>query len=105
MQDHALIEKFVGMQPLEKSLVWLNNSSLNPKGHYDLQLGSKGLFTNSFLNLEDRNKILDGGPYFFYSSGLFLSPWKEKFFPDKEDMKVESVWIRLYSLPCEYWDP
>ena len=36
--------------------------------------------------------------------GLFLRPWKEKFYPEKEDMRIALVWIRLYSLPQEYWD-
>ena len=105
MQDHVLIGNFVGMHPLEKALVSWINSSWKPKGHYDLQLGSKGFFTISFLNMEHRNIILDGGPYLFYSVGLFLRPSKEKFYPEKENMKVALVWIRMYSLLCEYWDP
>ena len=76
-----------------------------PKGHYDLQLGSKGFFTISLLNLEDQNRILDGGLYFFYSVGLVLRLWKEKFCLDKEYMKVAPVWIKLYSFPREHWDP
>ena len=47
---------------------------------------------------------MEGAPYFYYSARLFLHPWKEKFFPYKEDMRVSLVWIRLYSLPSEYWD-
>ena len=66
--------------------------------HYDLHLGFNGFFTISFFNVKYRNKILDEGPYFFYSACLFLRPWKEKFFLDKEDMKVAPVWIRMYSL-------
>ena len=93
MQDHALIRKFVGLQPSEKALVWWINSTWKPKGHFDLQLGSKGFFTIVFFNTEDRNRVMDGGPYFFYSEGPFLRPWKEKFCPKKEDMRVAPVWI------------
>ena len=102
MLDHALIGKFVGMQPSEKSIVWWIKSSWKPRGNYDLHLGSKGFFTIYFINLEDRNKVLDGGLYLFYSVGLFIRPWKEKFLSDKEDMKVAPIWIRMYSLPREY---
>ena len=102
MQDYTLIGKFVWMQTSEKTLVWWINSTWKPKGDFNLQLGSKGVFTVSFLNLEDRNKVLDEGPYLFYSVELFLRPWKEKCCPDKEEMKVALVWIRLYSLPFEY---
>ena len=45
---------------------------LETQGHYDLQLGSKGFFTISFINVEDKNKALDGGLYFFYSASLFM---------------------------------
>ena len=90
------------MHPSKKNLVWWINSSWKPKHHYDLQLGSKGFFSISFLNVEDRSTVLDGGPYLFYSTGLFFRHLKEKFHIDKEDMKVEPVWMRLYSLSGEY---
>ena len=92
----------MGLQPLEKSLVWWINSTWKPKGHFDLQLGSKGFFTFVFFNVEEMNQVMDGKPYFFYSARLFLKPWKENFFPKKEYMRVAPVWIRLYSLPGEY---
>jgi hypothetical protein len=44
----------------------------NPKGHYDLQLGSKGFFTIIFFNLEDKDQIFENGPYFFNFSRLIL---------------------------------
>jgi hypothetical protein len=66
-------------------------------------LGSKGFFTIIFHNLEDRNRIFDGGPYFYNTAGLFLRFWTEKFSPEKEDFAHAPVWIRLYSLPQEFW--
>ena len=54
--------------------------------------------------MEDINSVLDGGDYFFYSTRLFLRPWKENLYSDKEDMRIVSIWIRLYSLLSEYWD-
>ena len=47
---------------------------------------------------------MEGDPYFFFLAGLFLRPWKERFNPETEDMTVSPVWIRLFSLPGEYWD-
>ena len=74
MLDHVLIGKFVGVQTLEKYLVWWINWTWEPKGHYELHMGSKGLFTIYFIKLEDRNIVMNGGPYFFYSADLFLRP-------------------------------
>ena len=91
MVDHALIGKFIGLQPSEKALIWWINSTWKPKGHYDLHLGSKGFFTVSIISQEDRNRIIDDGPYFDYSAGLFLQRWKEKFCLEKEDMRITPV--------------
>ena len=47
---------------------------------------------------------MDEGPYFFNFAGLYLWDWVERFNPDKEDFNWAPVWIRMYSLPLEYWD-
>ena len=75
-----------------------------PKGDVTLQLGPKGFFTAIFYCLEDKYIILVGGPYFFNSAGLYLRDWIPRFNPDKEDLTWALVWIRLYSLPNEYWE-
>ena len=81
MKYHSLVGKFVGIWPSEKSLLWWINVTWKPLGHYDLHLGEKGFFVIVFLNHEDRNIIFEGGPYFFNSAGLFLTPQKEMFSP------------------------
>jgi hypothetical protein len=85
MRDHALVGKFLGLWPSERDLIKWIQYWWKPRGHYDLQLGSKGFFTIILHNLEDRNRIFDGGPYFYNSAGLFLRFWTEKFSPEKED--------------------
>lgn len=104
MRDHALIGKFIGIWPTEKALRSWINTKWNPKGNITLHLGAKGFFTTVFNYLEDRNRIIDGGPYFFNSGELFLRAWVERFNPDKEDLSYAPVWIKLYSLPWEYWE-
>ena len=88
---------------MEKDLIWWINHHWKPKGGYELRLGAKGFFTVVFYNIEDKNRIFEGGPYFFNLAGLYLMFWKEKFHLDKEDLSIVLVWIRLYSLPCEFW--
>ena len=66
-------------------------------------MGAKGFFTIIFFNEEDKTKIFENGPYFFNSVGLFLRPWKERFDPNKENLTITPVWIRMHSLPSEYW--
>jgi hypothetical protein len=103
MRDYALVGKFLGLWPSERDLIKWIQYWWKPRGHYELQLGSKGFFTIIFHNLEDRNRIFDGGSYFYNSAGLFLRFWTEKFSPEKEDFTHAPVWLRLYSLPQEFW--
>lgn len=103
MQDHALIGKFLGFWPTERALNGWIASKWKPKGQVTLQLGPKGFFTAIFNCIEDKTRIFEGGPYFFNSSGLYLTDWKPRFSPDKEDFSWAPVWIRMYSLPVEYW--
>lgn len=35
---------------------------------------------------------------------MYLREWVARFNPDKEDLTCALVWIRMYSLPYEYWD-
>lgn len=71
MRDHALIGKFIELWPTEKALRGWIASKWHPKGHITLQLGPKGFFTSIFNYLEDQNRVLDGGPYFFNAAGLY----------------------------------
>ena len=68
MRDYALVGKFLGLWPSERDLIKWIQYWWKPRGHYDLQLGSKGFFTIIFHNLEDHNCIFDGGPYFYNST-------------------------------------
>jgi hypothetical protein len=103
MRDYALVGKFLGLWPSERDLIKWTQYWWKPKGHYELQLGSKGFFTIILHNLEDCNHVFDGGPYFYNSTGLFLRFWTKKFIPEKKDFAHAPVWIRLYSLPQEFY--
>lgn len=103
-KEKALIGKFIGFWPKESDLIRWIKTIWKPRGHHDLQLGAKGFFTILFFNIEERDRILEGGPYFMFSAGLYLRPWKERFNLETEDMKVAPVWIRMFSLPSEFWD-
>jgi len=86
MTDHALIGKFIGFWPTEKALYGWIAAKWKPKGHITLQLGPKGFFTVIFLWLEDKFRIMDEGPYFFNSAGLYLRDCVARFKLDKEDL-------------------
>ena len=81
MATYAAICKFMGIWPTEKALhTWIRNN-WELKGAIELHLGSKGFFTVVFTNLEDKDKIFEGGPYFFAMAGLYMRPWMMNFVP------------------------
>jgi len=102
MKDHALIGKFIGLWPIEKALHGWIIAKWKPKGHITLQLVPMDFFTAVFNCIEDQNRVLDRGPYFFNVASPYLRDWIERFNPDKEDLSLAPVWICLYSLPLEY---
>jgi hypothetical protein len=77
-EGFALIGKFLGLWPSEKDLVKWIQHWWKPKGHYDLQLGSKGFFTIILHNLEDINKSLKEGHTFTTRQAFSsVSGWKD----------------------------
>ena len=105
MRDHALICKFVGVCPSERDLTNWIKQKWQPPGHIELKLGVKGFFTVIFSNLQDKEKVFENGPYFYYNVGLFMRFWEECYNPDKETFLVAPVWVRLFGLPIDFWDP
>ena len=93
MEGKDLIGKFIGIWSKERDLVRWINRTWNPKGNYDLHLGSKGFFTIIFFTQEDQDRILEGGPYLFFWVGLYLRQWNKIFNPEKQDMRVSLMGI------------
>jgi len=87
MSEHAVICNFMGLWPTERALCQWIKQQWKPKGDVRLHLGAKGFFIVFFSNLEDKDRIFDGGPYFFASTGLYMRPWKPDFVPEKETFK------------------
>jgi len=95
----------MGLWPTEKNLhVWIKNH-WKPKGDIDLHLGSKGFFTVVFTNIEDKDMVFEGGSYFYAVAGLYMRPWVMNFVSECETFTLVLVWVRLYSLPLDYWQP
>jgi hypothetical protein len=65
MNTHALIYKFMGLWPRERTLCNWIKYHWKPSGEVELHLGLKGFFTTVFMNLEDRDKVFEGGGHTF----------------------------------------
>ena len=72
MRDHALIGKFLCLWPTKRDSTPCIKTLWSPKGDYELPLSSKGFFIVIFYNLEDKDHVFEGGPYFYNSAELYL---------------------------------
>lgn len=102
MQTYAIICKFMGLRPIEKALQMWIKYNWKPKRSIDPHLGSKCFFTVVFANIEDKERVFEGGPYFYAATGLYMLPWIMNFVLERETFTSVSVWVRLYSLPLHY---
>jgi len=75
MATYAIICKFMGIWPMEKALYTRIRNNWKLKGEINLHLGSKGFSTVVFTNLEDKDRVFKGGPYFYAITGLYMQPW------------------------------
>ena len=64
MRTYAIIFRFMGLWPTEKDLQTWIKYHWKPKGGIDLHLGSKGFLTVVFTNIEDKDRVFEGGAYF-----------------------------------------
>jgi hypothetical protein len=70
MKTHALICKFMGLWPIKRTFPNWIKYQWKPREEVELHLGSKGFFIEVFMNLEDRDRVFEGGAYFHASAGL-----------------------------------
>ena len=92
---HALICKFLGLRlslPVLES--WVHRI-WHPEGDMEILLVANNYFMVIFSNMADRNKVFEGGPYFFNQVGLFIKPWHIGFNSAEEISSRVPVWIRL----------
>ena len=65
MENYAIICKFMGIWPSERTLCHWIRQQWKPRGDVKLHLGAKGFFTVVFSNLEDKDRIFWGGSILF----------------------------------------
>lgn len=90
--------RFPGVKPIVKEMErW--------KVKVKLHLHPSGWLIFKLQSLEDRERVLDGGPYDIYGKPLLLKAMPNEFdYGDEEFTKV-SIWVQLPNLPIAYWTP
>lgn len=97
----AVICRFNGFWPKSDALhQWIYTTWTSS---CELYLCPKGYFIVRFNSEQERDNIINQGPWFWGNAGLFLTPWFPDF--DANTMKVSTmpVWVRLHGLPLHFW--
>lgn len=99
--EAALVCRFNGLWPRTSELYqWIHT---NWTKKCEIHLCSKGFFIVVFDRNEDYQKALTGGPWFWGSAGLFLTPWFPDFDPSTDVITKTPIWVRLPNLPAHLW--
>jgi len=101
LQDKAVICRFNGFWPRSHDLhAWIYQ---NWTTNCQLLLCSKGFFVVQFESMDDYQKVIMQGPWFWGRAGLFITPWFPEFDANTMVVTKMPVWVRLPNLPLPYW--
>lgn len=101
-ERQALICRFNGFwtKPMDLFHWIFTKWSLN----CDVMLCSKGFFIVKLPSEEVRALVIQEGPWFWGSSGLFITPWTPEFDANSFIVTRMPVWVPLHNLPAHFWD-
>ncbi|XP_059076672.1 uncharacterized protein LOC131875950 [Cryptomeria japonica] len=100
---HSFYCKFMGLRISLQFLESWAQRTWQPEGEMEIRLLANNYFMVSFDCMADRNRIFEGGPYFYNQVGLFMKPWHAGFNPTEELPSRVPVWVRLPWFPIECW--
>ncbi|XP_056693089.1 uncharacterized protein [Spinacia oleracea] len=86
----AAIKRFI-------SANWVNIGTPNVFLHDD------GYFIIQFDSVDDRNSVMSGGTYTFFSKPMIIKSWSPEFNFYEEVLRVIPLWVRLPNLPLNCW--
>ncbi|XP_075080525.1 uncharacterized protein LOC142166022 [Nicotiana tabacum] len=62
-----------------------------------------GYYIFTFDSLEDRDKVMQLGPYIFHNKPFILKNWSLDFVFDPKCLNVIPLWVRFPNLPVGHW--
>ena len=81
----------------------------------EINVGEKGIiniidlshdcYLVSFTHEDHKSTTLSDVPWFIYDHYLTVKEWTPNFHPASENIVNVAIWIRISSLPIEYYDP
>ena len=101
LSEYGLICRFNGLWLRTEDLYsWIHSSWTK---QCKVFLCSRGFFIVVFADSKDYETALTGGPWFWGSAGLFLTPWFPDFDRATAVITKLPIWVRLPNLPAHLW--
>ncbi|CAA0825250.1 Unknown protein, partial [Striga hermonthica] len=98
---YCLVGYFTHRHPGREALMTICNSW---KVKFEYIPDVNGWILFKFTTKEDRDSVLEGGPYTIYGRTLMLKTLPKLFRFGDDDTKIVPVWVQLPYLPLECWN-
>ncbi|XP_059076573.1 uncharacterized protein LOC131875882 [Cryptomeria japonica] len=99
----TLVGKFVGPRPNIDVVRAFAKKKWRLKGQVEISMMPKGFFPFNFSCLEDQEGVLCGGPWMVGRTFLSLIKWSPNQELNDSFFDLAPVWVKLSSLPMEFW--
>ncbi|XP_058727196.1 uncharacterized protein LOC131598631 [Vicia villosa] len=101
----GVIVKLLGRKIGYKALETRLNQMWVRKGVISIIDLSNDYYLVAFSHEDDKKAALGNGPWFIYDHYLTVKDWRPNFQPNTDSIDEVAVWVRIYGLPIEYYDP
>eukprot|EP00253_Pinus_taeda_P021779 PITA_21779 len=99
--SHSVIYRFNGYWPKSGDLHHWIHTTWTP--NYEIYLFPKGFLIVRFNTEQEKEHILNKGPWFWGNARLYITPWFPNFDANTMVVLKVPVWVRLHNLPLHFW--
>ncbi|XP_019253837.1 PREDICTED: uncharacterized protein LOC109232524 [Nicotiana attenuata] len=99
----ALIGYVLGGNPSFKEMLKFVYGVWNAVTAPTVLLHDDGYFIFKFDSMEDKNLIMQNGPYTFNGKPMILKDWDPNFQIQNESMRIVPIWVNFPGLPIQCW--
>ena len=101
LYSKSIICRFNGFWPISDVLHQWIYEPWSPD--CEIYLCPKGFFIVRFRTTQEREYIINKGPWFWGNARLFMTPWFPKFDDNTMVVSKMPVWVRLHNFPLHLW--
>ncbi|OIT40013.1 hypothetical protein A4A49_51747 [Nicotiana attenuata] len=101
--ENALIGYVLGYTPYERSMVSYVETAWDFVTKPQILYHQDGYYVFRFNTMEDKDSVVQVGPYTYHNKPFILQNWERDFHFDRKCITTIPLWIHLPSLSAGYW--